>query len=76
VDIRDLTDHIQIHDEAWSSITAWPHLTRDVQRDLDAVKVYHEKRTAHFLPRCRERPNMLSMQGIERGTIGYAAARM
>jgi hypothetical protein len=74
VDIRDLCDHTQIHDEAWSSITAWPHITRDIERSAEAVKEYHEKQKAHFLPRCRERPNMLSMQGIERGTIGYAAA--
>jgi hypothetical protein len=74
VDIRDLCDHTQIHDEAWSSITAWPHITRDIERSAEAVKEHHEKQKAHFLPRCRERPNMLSMQGIERGTIGYAAA--
>jgi len=74
LEIRDLCDHIQIHDEAWSSVTAWPHVTRDVQRSLEAVKEHHEKQRAHFLPRCRERPNMLSMQGIERGTMGYQAA--
>lgn len=72
--IRDLSDHIQIHDEAWSSVTAWPHITRDVQRNTDSTREYREKARAHFLPRCRERPNMLSMQGIERGTMGYGAA--
>jgi hypothetical protein len=62
VDIRDLVDHDQIHDVAWSSVTAWPHITRDVQRNVDAAKEHHEQIRAHFLPRCRERPNMLSMQ--------------
>jgi hypothetical protein len=74
VEIRDLSDYIQIHDEAWSSVTAWPHITRDIQRNVDALQEHREKARAHFLPRCRERPNMLSMQGIERGTIGYGAA--
>lgn len=74
VNIRDLTDHNQIHDEAWSSVTAWPHITRDIQRNVGAIQERNEKHRAHYLPRCRERPNMLSMQGIERGTIGYAAA--
>lgn len=29
---------------------------------------------AKFVPRCKERPNMLSMQGLERGTVGFQAA--
>ncbi|TVY83148.1 hypothetical protein LSUE1_G002654 [Lachnellula suecica] len=74
LEVRDLRDHAQIHDEAWSYITAWPHLTLHVSSNPQALKEHHEKHTAHFTPRCRERPNMLSMQGIERGTIGYAAA--
>lgn len=74
--IRDLTDHVQIEDEAWSCITAWPHITRDVRRgpSASATKKVNEKRRAHFYPRCRERPNMLSMQGLEKGTMGYQAA--
>lgn len=74
VEVTDLCDHLQIHDEAWASITACPHITRDIQRQLKSKNEHHEKQGAHFAPRCRERPNMLSMQGIERGTMGYAAA--
>lgn len=29
---------------------------------------------AKFVPRAKERPNMLSMQGLERGTVGFQAA--
>ncbi|KUI74542.1 hypothetical protein VM1G_10176 [Cytospora mali] len=74
--IRDLTDHAQIEDEAWGCITAWPHITRDVHRgpSASAAQKVAEKRRAHFYPRCRERPNMLSMQGLEKGTMGYQAA--
>ncbi|KAF5873102.1 putative helicase-like protein [Botrytis fragariae] len=71
--IRDLSDHVQIQDEAWGCITAWPHITREAPISLEGAKVT-EKRRAHFMPRCRERPNMLSMQGIEKGTVGYQAA--
>lgn len=74
LEIRDLSDHIQISDEAWGCVTAWPHITVQVSRNPQDLKEHHEKRRAHFLPRCRERPNMLSMQGIERGTMGYAGA--
>lgn len=74
LEIRDLCDHQQIHDHAWSSVSAWPHISRDIGRDPDAVKEHKEKQRAHYLPRCRERPNMLSMQGLERGTMGYQAA--
>lgn len=74
--IRDLTDHVQIEDEAWGSITAWPHITRDIRRgpSASATSKVAERRRAHFYPRCRERPNMLSMQGLEKGTMGYQAA--
>ncbi|ROW10572.1 hypothetical protein VMCG_01910 [Cytospora schulzeri] len=74
--IRDLTDHTQIEDEAWGCITAWPHITRDVHKgpSASATQKVAEKRRAHFYPRCRERPNMLSMQGLEKGTMGYQAA--
>lgn len=74
--IRDLTDHVQIEDEAWGCITAWPHITRDVKRgpSASATRKVAERRRAHFHPRCRERPNMLSMQGLEKGTMGYQAA--
>lgn len=74
VKIRDLRDHIQIQHEAWSCVTAWPHISLQTSKDPAAVKETKRKQRAHFLPRCRERPNMLSMQGLERGTIGYAAA--
>lgn len=74
--IRDLTDHVQIEDAAWGCTTARPHITRDVLRgpSASATRKVAEKRRAHFYPRCRERPNMLSMQGLEKGTMGYQAA--
>jgi hypothetical protein len=71
---RDLCDHHQIHDHAWSSVSAWPHISRGIEKSSDAVKENTEKQKAHYVPRCRERPNMLSMQGLERGTMGYQAA--
>ena len=75
VEIRDLTDHVQIEDEAWSCATAWPHITRDCScGKRDWAKTPIIKKRGHFYPRCRERPNMLSMQGLEKGTIGYQAA--
>jgi len=73
LEIRDLTDHTQIEDQAWGCVTAWPHLTRDVRRDAAATRKAKEQKRAHFYPRCRERPNMLSMQGLEKGTMGYQA---
>jgi hypothetical protein len=77
LEIRDLADHSQIEDKAWSSVTAWPHVTRDVKSDRSAAQRASEaevKRRAHFYPRCRERPNMLSMFGLEKGSLGYQAA--
>ncbi|KAK3393098.1 hypothetical protein B0H63DRAFT_530741 [Podospora didyma] len=75
LEIRDLTDHIQIEDKAWTCVTAWPHITRDVQGDQSAAKrATEEKRRAHFYPRCRERPSMLSSSGLEKGSMGYQAA--
>ncbi|KAE9379993.1 hypothetical protein N431DRAFT_325234 [Stipitochalara longipes BDJ] len=72
--IRDLCDHVRIQDEAWGCVTAWPHITVQVNKNPEAKKEHCERQRAHFLPRCRERPNMLSMQGTERGTVGYQAA--
>ncbi|ATY61224.1 hypothetical protein A9K55_005671 [Cordyceps militaris] len=69
--IRDLTDHCQIEARAWSGVTAHPHLTRDRNHDAAAAAA---ERHAHFFVRCRERPNMLSLQGLEKGTMGYQAA--
>jgi hypothetical protein len=75
LEIRDLTDHTQIEDRAWSCVTAWPHITRDVQPDRSsAQKMTAAKRRAHFYPRCRERPSMLSIAGLEKGSVGYQAA--
>ncbi|KAI5867571.1 hypothetical protein GGS23DRAFT_602611 [Durotheca rogersii] len=69
--IRDLTDHTQIGDAAWGCLTAVPHI---IQRDPMAVSSPSAKRRPHFNARCQERPNMLSMQGLEKGSIGYQAA--
>ncbi|KAG9250093.1 uncharacterized protein F5Z01DRAFT_427349 [Emericellopsis atlantica] len=74
VEIRDLSDHVQIEDKAWSGVTAWPHLTRDLNHDAAARKSAESRTKAHFHVRCRERPNMLSMQGLEKGTMGFQAA--
>ncbi|KAK4187315.1 hypothetical protein QBC35DRAFT_237387 [Podospora australis] len=75
LEIRDLTDHTQIEDKAWGCVTAWPHITRDVHSDRStAQRASEQKRRAHFYPRCRERPNMLSMFGLEKGSLGYQAA--
>ncbi|KAK0717102.1 hypothetical protein B0T26DRAFT_280762 [Lasiosphaeria miniovina] len=75
LEIRDLTDHTQIEDKAWGVVTAWPHITRDILGDQSAAKrATEEKRRAHFYPRCRERPSMLSSAGLEKGSMGYQAA--
>ncbi|KAI6775779.1 hypothetical protein HG530_002537 [Fusarium avenaceum] len=74
LEIRDLTDHVQIEDRAWSGLTACPHLTRDLNQDAAARAKAVDNRKAHFFIRCRERPNMLSMQGLEKGTMGFSAA--
>ncbi len=74
VHIRDLCDHLQIEDPAWGSVTAYPHITRDLEKERDALIEHEEKQRAHFIPTCHERPNMLSMQGLERGTVGFSAA--
>jgi hypothetical protein len=72
--IRDLCDYSQIEDQAWGSITAYPHITRELCKESDAATDHMEKQRAHFIPVCHERPNMLSMQGLERGTLGFSAA--
>ena len=74
LEIRDLSDHIQIEDKAWSGVTAWPHLTRDLNHDPAARKSLENHVKAHIHIKARERPNMLSMQGLEKGTMGYQAA--
>jgi hypothetical protein len=74
VQIRDLCDHSQIEDLAWGSVTAYPHITRDLNKERDGLIEHKEKQRAHFIPICHERPNMLSMQGLERGTVGFSAA--
>ncbi|KAG5980326.1 hypothetical protein E4U55_004150 [Claviceps digitariae] len=74
LEIRDLTDHVQIQDKAWGAITAWPHLTRDAEHDAAAKRQEQDKHKAHFHVKCRERPNMISMSGLEKGTMGYQAA--
>ncbi len=69
--IRDLTDHAQIEDDAWGCVTAIPRL---IQRDPLSAPSPTAKTRPHFNSRCRERPSMLSMQGLEKGTVGYQAA--
>ena len=73
--IQDLCDHHQVANEAWSTMTTCPHITREGNKEAEATKEnLRKQKKAHFQPRCRERPSMLSMQGLERGTIGYQAA--
>ncbi|KAI1379845.1 hypothetical protein F4677DRAFT_407801 [Hypoxylon crocopeplum] len=69
--IRDLCDHVQIGDNAWGCITAGPRI---IHRDPMSVTSPSGKKRPHFNARCQERPSMLSMQGLEKGTIGYQAA--
>ncbi|RDW79946.1 hypothetical protein BP6252_04584 [Coleophoma cylindrospora] len=74
VAVRDLCDHLQIQDAAWGSVTAARHITRDRSNNPAVIEAHQKKKLAHYQPRCRERPLMLSMQGIERGTMGFVAA--
>ncbi|KAI2615358.1 hypothetical protein GGR54DRAFT_297692 [Hypoxylon sp. NC1633] len=69
--IRDLSDHVQIGDNAWGCVTAAPRI---ILRDPMSVMSPTGKKRPHFNARCQERPSMLSMQGLEKGTIGYQAA--
>ncbi|KAG9237050.1 hypothetical protein BJ875DRAFT_184516 [Amylocarpus encephaloides] len=74
LDIRNLSDHTQIQDEAWNCVTAWPHIIATAKKGVDGAINHETNIKHHFLPRCRERPNTLSMQGVEKGAIGFAAA--
>ncbi|KAK8005267.1 hypothetical protein PG990_011304 [Apiospora arundinis] len=69
--IRDLSDHTQIEHDAWGNVTASPRI---IQRDPLSCKSPTGKRRPHFNSKCCERPNMLSMQGLEKGSVGYQAA--
>jgi hypothetical protein len=74
VEVASLKDYVQIQDEAWTSISTLPNMPASVRRDPKVAEIYRRKHALQFRPRCQERPNMLSMQGIERGTIGFVAA--
>ncbi|OAF62921.1 hypothetical protein VC83_00205 [Pseudogymnoascus destructans] len=76
LEIRDLSDHGQIEEKAWGCVTTTPHIIRKQKRDAVVEQATEENgnKTPHFVPRCKERPNMLSMQGLERGTVGFQAA--
>ncbi|KAI0124741.1 hypothetical protein BJ170DRAFT_474168 [Xylariales sp. AK1849] len=69
--IRDLTDHTQIEDDAWGCVTAVPRI---IQRGSSAASTPLWMKRPHFNTRAQERPCMLSMQGLEKGTMGYQAA--
>lgn len=69
--IRDLTDHTQIEDDAWGCVTTVPRI---ILRDPQSASTPSGRRRPHFRVKTQERPNMLSMQGLEKGTIGYQAA--
>ena len=75
LEIRDLTDHAQFSDPAWGCVTTTPHIIRNQRSDKGSdVEEHNEVMRAKFVPRAKERPNMLSMQGLERGTTGFQAA--
>ena len=57
LEIRDLTDHVQIEDRAWSGVTAWPHITRDQEHDAAARR---QAGGAGYLPGLRARPGGVS----------------
>ncbi|KAK9414264.1 hypothetical protein SUNI508_02363 [Seiridium unicorne] len=69
--IRDLTDHTQIEDDAWGCVTTVPRL---IKRDPLSATTPSGRKKPHFKVKACERPNMLSMQGLEKGTMGYQAA--
>ncbi|RYP45204.1 hypothetical protein DL769_011476 [Monosporascus sp. CRB-8-3] len=69
--IRDLTDYVQIENDAWGCVTARPRI---ILRDPMSATSPTGKKRPHFNTRCQERPSMLSMQGLEKGTLGYQAA--
>ncbi|KAI0397712.1 hypothetical protein F5Y17DRAFT_321708 [Xylariaceae sp. FL0594] len=69
--IRDLTDHTQIEHDAWGCVT---NVARLIQRDPSSALSPTSRTRPHFNLRCWERPSMLSMQGLEKGTMGYQAA--
>ncbi|KAK8073766.1 hypothetical protein PG994_004665 [Apiospora phragmitis] len=69
--IRDLSDHTQIEHDAWGNVTASPRI---IKRDPWSCKSPTGKKRPHFNAKCCERPNMLSMQGLEKGSVGYQAA--
>lgn len=74
LEIRDLGDHGQIEDQAWSCVTAAQHITRDLRISPETRQEHIRKKRGRFRPQCFERPNMVSYQGLERGTLGYSAA--
>ncbi|RYP90765.1 hypothetical protein DL770_003098 [Monosporascus sp. CRB-9-2] len=69
--IRDLTDYVHIENDAWGCVTARPRI---ILRDPMSATSPTGKKRPHFNTRCQERPSMLSMQGLEKGTVGYQAA--
>lgn len=69
--IRDLTDHTQVEHDAWGSVTA---SARIILRDPETPLSPSCKARPHFNSRTTERPNMVSYNGLEKGTIGYQAA--
>lgn len=72
--IRDLTDHVQVEAKAWSCATTRPHLSHEPKTLQSPRRQSEPRRTSNFFIRCYERPNMLSLQGLEKGTMGFQAA--
>ena len=70
--ITNLCDHVEIYDDAWNTMAAWPLVTLDVRERMRPDNGHYKE--GYYMPLCRERPHMLSKQGLERGTIGYIAA--
>lgn len=74
IGIKNIKDHREIEDEAWSLVTAAKHITRDMRKERDVIDRQLQEEQTRFDPECFERPNMISCQGLERGTMGYSAA--
>ncbi|POS88276.1 hypothetical protein EPUL_000894 [Erysiphe pulchra] len=71
---KDLRDHVKIDDPAWACITSSKFCPENISTNIEDVKERKKQTKIDLRSNCRELPNMLSMQGLERGSIGYQAA--
>ncbi|RKF56142.1 putative helicase-like protein [Erysiphe neolycopersici] len=71
---KDLRDHVKIDDPAWACITTSRICLENTIKNVEDVKESERQTKIDLRSYCRELPNMLSMQGLERGSIGFQAA--